>query len=389
MTGRTSVSVCGVGATPYYRRGESYPQTMIELLGKASLAAVADAGLSIKDIDGFAFYAGGFEPGSLMETLGIPEIGFSAVVSSKGGGSAGILDLAAMAIETGRASAVLCMGASQQIDGRYGNAFRMLSPSPEDAWIVAAGLNGPGPAFALNTRRYMHKYGVGREALAEVAISTRLNAINRETARMRTPLSVEQYFGARMIADPLCLFDFCLETDGAVAFVVTSTERALDLRQPPVEIAASAHCGSRDWGRAFFWMNMPDEAFTTGGEQVVARRLYDQAGIAPRDIDVALIYDHFSPMVLMQLEDYGFCGRGEAGDFVLDGEIRFDGGKLPVNTHGGHLSEGYIIGMTHIREAVEQLRHTAVNQVQGARHALITGGPAPVPVSGAILRSLA
>jgi acetyl-CoA acetyltransferase len=387
MTRSGMASICGIGATPYYKRGESAPQTIVELLGKASLAAVSDAGLSIEDIDGFAFYSGGFEPGSIMETLGIPEIGYSAVVSSKGGGSAGILDLAASAIETGRAKAVLCIGALQQVGLRFGQAFRHMRLSADDVFMATSGLAGPGFPFAMMTRRYMHDYGVGREAFAEVAISSRLNAMNRETAHMRKPLTLDDYFNARMIADPLCLFDFCLETDGALAFVVTSTERARDLKQPPVEIAASAHAGSRDWGRAFFWLNMPPGTFTSGGGEPVARRLYEQAGIASKDIDVALIYDHFSPMVLMQLEDYGFCGRGEAGDFVLDGHIRFNGGSLPVNTHGGHLSEAYIIGMTHIREAVEQLRGTAVNQVKGATHALVTGGPAPVPVSGAILRA--
>jgi acetyl-CoA acetyltransferase len=204
---------------------------------------------------------------------------------------------------------------------------------------------------------------------------------------MRKPLTLDDYFSARMIADPLCLYDFCLETDGALAFVVTSAERAQDLRQPPVLIAASAHGGARDWGRAFHWLGMPDEVFTTAGGEPTARRLYEQAGIGPGDIDVALIYDHFSPMVILQLEDYGFCGRGEGGAFVESGAIRFSGGQIPVNTHGGHLSEAYIIGMTHIREAVEQLRGVAVNQVAGAQHALVTGGPAPVPLSGAILRA--
>jgi acetyl-CoA acetyltransferase len=385
MSGRAAIA--GVGATPYYRRGASAPQTIHELIGKAVIAAVADAGLRMEDVDGFAFYAGGFEPGLIMEMLGIPEITYSAVVSSKGGGSAGILDLAASAVETGRARHVVCIGASLQAQARYGATLENLAPTPEDAFFATAGLTGPGHMFALLTRRYMHRYGLARTALAEVAISTRQNALTRETALMRKPLTLDDYFSARMIADPLCLYDFCLETDGALAFVVTSAERARDLRQPPVLIAASAHGGARDWGRAFHWLGMPDEVFTTAGGEPTARRLYEQAGIGPGDIDVALIYDHFSPMVILQLEDYGFCARGEGGPFVESGAIRFSGGSLPVNTHGGHLSEAYIIGMTHIREAVEQLRGVAVNQVAGARHALVTGGPAPVPLSGAILRA--
>jgi acetyl-CoA acetyltransferase len=188
-----------------------------------------------------------------------------------------------------------------------------------------------------------------------------------------------------MLAEPLCRLDFCLETDGAVAVVVTSGERARDLPQAPVYIAASAHGGSRDWGRAFFWFNMPEAVFTSAGGEAVARRLYAQAGISAADIDVALIYDHFSPLVILQLEDYGFCPRGEGGPLVQSGAIR-QNGAIPVNPHGGHLSDGYVIGMTHIREAVEQLRGQAINQIEGAQFALVTGGPAPIPMSGAILR---
>jgi acetyl-CoA acetyltransferase len=177
MSGRAAIA--GVGATPYYRRGASAPQTIHELIGKAVIAAVADAGLRMEDVDGFAFYAGGFEPGLIMEMLGIPEITYSAVVSSKGGGSAGILDLAASAVETGRARHVVCIGASLQARARYGATLENLAPTPEDAFFATAGLTGPGHMFALLTRRYMHRYGLARTALAEVAISTRQNALTR------------------------------------------------------------------------------------------------------------------------------------------------------------------------------------------------------------------
>jgi acetyl-CoA acetyltransferase len=132
-------------------------------------------------------------------------------------------------------------------------------------------------------------------------------------------------------------------------------------------------------------MGMPDDEFASSGHRPVAKRLYEMAGLDPSDVDVALIYDHFSPMVLMQLEDYGFCGIGESGSFVADGNIRWPNGSLPVNTHGGNLSEAYIIGMTHVKEGVEQMRGTAVNQVEGAEVALCTGGPASIPTSGLLL----
>ena len=381
-----NAAIAGVGATPYYYHGTSDPQTLYELIGHAVLAAVKDAGLKITDVDGMALYASGFEPGLITEQLGIPELNFSSTISAQGGGSAGILDLAAMAIATGRAKTVVCLGACQQSTRRYGLAFAGMAATPDGVWQKAAGLNGPGYNFGLLARRHMYKYGTRREAFAEVVMASRDYAQTRPTALRRKPLTLDEYMAAPMLADPLCRLDFCLETDGAVAFVVTSAERARDLAQRPVYIEASAHGGSRDWGRAFFWMNMPDDVFATSGAEHVARRLYAEAGITPKDIDVALIYDHFSPLVIMQLEDYGFCAKGEGGAFVESGAIR-RGGVIPVNPHGGHLSEAYVIGMTHIREAVEQLRGVAVNQVQGAQFALVSGGPAPIPMSGAILRN--
>jgi acetyl-CoA acetyltransferase len=244
--------------------------------------------------------------------------------------------------------------------------------------------------MSLLTRRHMYQYGTTRDAFAEIAISTRNNALNRPKARYREPLTREQYFGSRMIADPLCLYDFCMETEGAVAIVTTSLERARDLRQRPVPVVAAAHGGTREWGRGFSWFGMPDdETFASSGHKAVADRLYRRAGVTPQDIDVALIYDHFTPMVLMQLEEYGFCKKGEGGPFVLSGAIRYAAertpGTIPVNTHGGQLSEAYVIGATHIMEGVEQLRGTAINQVAGAELALVTGGPAALPTSGLIL----
>lgn len=382
---KQEAAIVGVGATPYYFRGESAPQTLYELIGKAVLAAVADAGLTIKDVDGPAFYASGFEPGLITELLGIPELNFASTIAAQGGGSAGVLDLAAMAIETGRAKTVVCIGACQQSNRRYGLALANMASTPDTILSRAAGLSGPGQALALLARRHMHVHGTRREAFAEVVMASRQYASTRPEAIRRRPLTLDEYMAAPMLADPLCRLDFCLETDGALAFIVTSGERARDLAQRPVYIAASAHCGSRDWGRSFFWFNMPDAVFTSSGAEPVARRLYAQAGIAPKDIDVALIYDHFSPLVILQLEDYGICARGEGGPFVESGAIR-QTGSIPVNPHGGHLSEAYVIGMTHIREAVEQLRGQAVNQVAGAEFALVTGGPAPIPMSGAILR---
>jgi acetyl-CoA acetyltransferase len=378
-------AIVGLGSTPYYRRGASAPQTLEELVGKSILAATADAGLNIRDIDGFAYFAGGFDTGALTETLGIPEIRFSATLTGTGGGSAGAIGLAAAAIVSGQAEVVVCVGGNQQGAQRFGAITSAYPATPENAFFSASGLVGPGHMFALLARRHMHLYGTTRDDFAEVALSTRANAVTNPNATLRKPLTREDYFAAPMLADPHCLYDFCLENDGAIAVIVTSAARARDLRHKPVRVLASCHGGSRDWGRSIYWMNMPDETFASSGHATVAKRLYAAAGLGPKDIDVAQIYDHFTSQVIMQLEDYGFCGKGEGGPFVRSGAIRYDGGSLPVNTDGGQLSCGYVWGMTHVREAIEQLRGVAVNQVADAQVALVTGGPSIVPVSGLIL----
>ncbi|MFI6315621.1 thiolase C-terminal domain-containing protein [Nocardia fusca] len=396
MTPRAAAdtAIVGIGATPYYRRGESAPQSINELAGKAIIAACEDAGLSVKDIDGFAYYStaragygGNLETGEFVEMLGIPELRFTATLTAGGGGSAGAIGLARAAIVAGDADVVVTVMALQQDVIRLGEITATKPVEPLNSFVVPSGISGPGHAQSILARRHMHLYGTTRDAFAEVAISTRLNAVDRPKARFREPLTREQYFGARMISEPLCLYDFCLESEGAVAVITTSMERARDLKQKPVPVLAAAHGGVREWGRAFNWYGMPDEYFASSGHRPIAERLYKKAGIGPADIDVALLYDHFTPMVVMQLEDYGFCAKGEGGAFVESGAIRYKGGSIPVNTHGGQLSEAYIVGMTHIVEGVEQLRGTAVNQVADAELALVTGGPATLPVSGLILGS--
>lgn len=378
-------AIVGVGATPYYKRGTSAPQTLEELVCKSILGAVEDAGLGVSDIDGFAYFAGGFDTPFLMETLGIPEVRFSASLTGTGGGSAGAIGLASAAILAGMADTVVCVGANQQAAQRFGAITSSYPATPENAFFGTAGLTGPGHMFALLARRHMHLYGTSREQFAEVALAARLNALSNPEAVMRKPLTLEDYLAAPMIADPHCLYDFCLETDGAVAVIVTTAERARDLRQLPVKVVACAQGGSREWGRSIYWMNMPDDVFASSGHREVARRLFAEAGIGPGDVDCAQIYDHFTSQVIMQLEDYGFCPRGEGGPFVASGAIRREGGTIPVNTDGGQLSCGYVWGMTHVREAVLQVRGTAINQVPGAEIALVTGGPSVLPVSGLLL----
>lgn len=391
-TSGRDVAIVGIGNTEYYRRGGSAPQTILEMAGRAILSAVDDAGLAVEDIDGFAYYSSAgagygqkLDTAEFMETLGIPDVGFTATLTAGGGGSAGAIGLARAAILAGDAEVVVTLMALQQGKQRLGEITGAKPTDPFISFVQPSGVSGPGHSMSILARRHMHQYGTRREAFAEIAISTRINAMNRPQALMKKPLTLDDYFSARMIAEPLCLYDFCLETEGAVAVITTSMERARDLRQKPVPVVASAHGGSKDWGRAFGWYGMPEETFASSGHKSVADKLYKKAGVTAADIDVALMYDHFTPMVVMQLEDYGFCGKGEGGAFVESGAIRYDGGSIPLNPHGGQLSEAYIIGMTQIMEGVEQMRGTAVNQVADAELALVTGGPATIPVSGLIL----
>jgi len=392
-------AIVGIGATPYYPRGHSWPQTVEQLASRAMVAACEDAGLNIRDIDGFAYYshasagyAGKFDTATFMEELGIREVGFTATLTSGGGGSAGAAGLATAAIMNGDAKYVITVMALQQLpQRRLGTVFGASAPTPTSSFLQPSGLVGPGHLVSVLTRRHMHLYGTSRDALFEIVQAHREHAANRETSMRRAPLTREEYDASPMLADPLCRLDFCLETDGAIAFITTTADRAKDLRHKPVYIHGCKHGGSREWGRAFTAMQMPDPTFGSAGHKHVADRLWADSGVGPADMDVALLYDHFSPMVLMQLEEYGFCGKGEGNDFVLSGATRYanrrNPGAIPVNPHGGQLSEAYIIGMTHVREAIDQLRGTAINQVEDAEFALVTGGPAPIPTSGMILRN--
>jgi acetyl-CoA acetyltransferase len=390
---RNATAIVGVGETPLYKRGASYPQTRYELAGRAILNAAEDAGLAVEEIDGFSFYSNSGSHGSppleaavLAQMLGIPRIRFAITISGGGGGSAAAVATAAAAIHAGMANAVVTVMARQITARRPGEAF---SERPESHWdfVRPAGLVAPGQMFALIAQRHMHLYGTTRESFAEVAISSRANASRLESSMLRSPLTRVEYFQARMISSPLCLFDYCLENDGAAACITTSAGRARDLRQPPALIRASAQGGDGAWGQGEEWLQMPDDCFATAGYESLAEELLQRSDLAPSDIDVAELYDHFTAMVLLQLEDFGFCPRGESGDFVSDGHIRWPGGALPVNTHGGSLSNGNLNGMTHVNEAVRQVRGTAVNQVADAKTALVSGGPGRLPLSALILRS--
>ncbi len=399
---KDQAAIVGIGQTPFYRRGQSHPQeSELSLAVKATLAALDDAGLTVKDVDGFAMYSHGYEPAELAAVLGVPEVRFTACITGGGGASGAAPGLAAAAIHSGMATCLVTLYTCQQYNRRIGGSSvpaagggaaltygtALGSAAPYDAFTANSGLTSPGHATAMIARRHMEKYGTKREHWAELCISTRDNATRMPDARYKTPITMDDYFNARMIADPLCLFDYTMESDGAGAIITVSADRAKDMRHPPAYIMGSAHGGSgRTGGLNWKWLQQPEDDLVSAGMRYPGKRVFEMAGITPDDVDVALIYDNFSPNVLMQLEEYGFVGQGESGPFVAEGNIRWKTGKLPVNTHGGNLSQGYNIGMSHIVEAVEQIRGTAVNQVDGAEVALVTGGLSLLPMGGSLLR---
>jgi acetyl-CoA acetyltransferase len=235
----------------------------------------------------------------------------------------------------------------------------------------------------MNMRRYMHETGTTNEDFGRLAIAVRKHAsTNPKAFFYGRPITMSDYFNSRMIADPFRLFDCCQESDGAVAIVITSTERARSLRQKPVLIRGAAQGATYAQATC---TNFYRESAAADNDEValVARQLYNQAGLAPSDIQAAIVYDHFLPTVLPMLEAYGFCKWGEAKDFIKNGNIEV-GGRLPVNTHGGMVGEAYIHGMNGVAEAVRQLRGTAVNQIAHVENIVIAGASG-VPTSGMIL----
>jgi len=388
---RDRTCIVGVGTTAYGRRGDLYGRSVVGLIGECLEAALAESGLDRRTIDGFCTYSmERIDPGTLAPALGIPEVNFSSMVhGGGGGGTCGAIATASAAIVAGLANVVMVYKfITQPPHARFGAAYgsAQVAADPTSDFHRPFGLLAPAQFFALLFRRHMHRYGTTPRHLAEVAVTTRAHALRNPRALMRTPLTIEEHQASRLIADPFRLFDCCQENDGGAVILVTSAERARDLRQRPVHITAAAMGGDALWGHGLTSQNAPEDLYASAGHAHLARRLWAQSGIGPDAVDVALLYDHFSGMVILQLEDYGFCARGEGGDFVASGAIRWPDGRLPVNTHGGNLSEVYLLGLTHVIEGVRQLRGTSTCQVKDAEVALVTAGPSNLPSSSLLLR---
>ncbi|MGH9021463.1 MAG: thiolase C-terminal domain-containing protein, partial [Acidimicrobiales bacterium] len=404
--------IVGVGETAYAKWGGIADASEYALAVDAVLGAVADAGVSVGEVDGLSSFAEDRNEATFMAAdLGIDELRYAAMSWLPGGGGAcAAVANAAMAVETGQAEVVvvyrsLCQGQFRRFGrgpgnaagGPTGPAARASGRTPgvrrarslleaHVAFTMPFGMFGPPIAYAMVTRRHMHRFGTTVEQLGAVAVTTRAHAARNPRAVMGTkPMSMEDYFASRPVADPFRLFDCCLETDGACAVVVTTAERARDLRQQSVEIVSSAQGTLRGFGHGQYSnVSMPDDDYASAGARQVAGRLWGRAGIGPEDVDVAQIYDHFTGLVLCSLEDFGFCARGEGGPFAASGALAWPGGAMPMNTHGGSLSEAYVHGLNHVVEGVRQLRGESTCQVTGAETCLVTSA-AGVPTSALVL----
>jgi acetyl-CoA acetyltransferase len=389
---KNQAAIVGIGAVPFGRRGQYADKGLVRLAIEAITAACADAGIRPKDVDGYSSYYSSVEPAELMAAFGAEQLRYASQTWGGGGASmCGAFQNAAMAVATDQADFVVVHKvATMEANKRYGQAFGQIGQGIPAvggpfAFSVPYGLQSPGQMFALAVRRHMHRYGTTSEQMAHVAINAREMARTNPNARFREPITVEDHQASAMVADPLRLFDFCMESDYGCAVVITSAERARDLPHPPAYIAAASAGAPFRFGNALMsFYQQPDDDFASSGHRVVADELYRLSGLSISDMDVAMVYDHFTGMVLMALEDFGFCPKGEGGPYVEAGNLGLDG-PLPVNTHGGNLAEAYTHGMTHVNEAVRQLRGTAINQVDGATNVLVVGGAGPAPTSGMIL----
>jgi acetyl-CoA acetyltransferase len=381
---KDQAAIVGVGHTEYSKdSGRSEMSLAVEAIGKA----IADAGLKPSDIDGITKYSmDNNDVVNLAANLGIPALRFFAEAPwGGGGGPVGTVLLGAMAVATGMANYVVAFRAMNERSGRGTNRFgravvRDGAPGSR-GYVEPYGLFSPAQSVALEARRHMHLYGTKVEHFGAIAFACRHHAQTNPNAVMRgRPFTIEDHHNSRMISDPLRLLDCCLETDGGAAAVITTSQRARDLKHKPAYIMSGAF-GATD-GNTQTMIKILEKPETES--TVVGKALFARAGIAHKDIDVCFVYDHFTPLVLMAFEELGFCKRGEGGPFVSDGKLLWPNGALPFNTSGGNLSEGYIHGMQNTIEAVRQLRGQAINQVKDAEIALVASGNA-VPTTGMIL----
>jgi acetyl-CoA acetyltransferase len=367
--------VCAIVGAGNSRLGRVPGTSSLDLLVEAMRNAIAESGLKVSDIDGIVcrgpddVYSHHQQIGA---RLGI-NVRFSTSLDNGGASQILAVAIASMAIKAGLASTVICgygrdswSRTHSSEEARVANQTTPESQLPQE-FAPEYGYFGAVAAHAFGATRHMHLYGTTRDQFGDIAVAFREHALRNPEAQMKKPLSKQQYHEAHQVVAPFGLFDCSLRSDGAGAVIVTSRERARDLKQPPVLIKGFGSFNNlKGW---FADDNMVVTAAKKSGETA-----YGMAGLGPEDVDTAQIYDCFTYMVLTQLEDYGFCKKGEGGPFVASGALRM-GGRLPTNTSGGQLSEAHVEGMLQVVEGVRQMRHTypAERQVKDAEIALVSG----------------
>ena len=395
MTERTlsgQAAIVGIGQTEFSKESG---RSVLQLACEAVRAALDDAGLAAADVDGLATYTvDATNELEIMRNLGIPELRFYSRSPYGGAATCAVLMQAAMAVATGVAEVVVFYRAfNERSETRFGRPqpvtdhasfVRANAGNGSAQWpaYLVYGLATPAMWSSLIFQRYMYRYGVTNEDFGRYAVIARRHAATNPAAwYYEQPITLDDHQQSRWIVEPvLRRLDCCQESDGGIAIVVTTPERARDLPQPAVVVEAAAEAAVFDGDIVTDFYRHDLTRFDDMA--LVATELWRQSGLGTTDIDAAMLYEHFGPIVFLQLEALGFCGPGQAKNFIAEGNIEL-GGMLPVNTHGGHLGEAYIHGINHLTEAVRQLRGTAANQVAHPEHVLVTAG-----MSAAILGRL-
>ncbi|MGH0038435.1 MAG: thiolase C-terminal domain-containing protein [Myxococcota bacterium] len=344
--------------------------------------ALSEAGIDPGEVDGLVrFDLENTNEVEVARNLGIPNLRFFGEIPYGGGGGCATVAHAAMAIGQGRAQVVVCWRARNRGSGGRPWAATGRGVGGDFQFSAPYGLVRPVDQIAMTARRHMHEYGTSERHFGEVAVAFRSHAARNPAALMREPITLEDHAASRYIAEPLRKLDCCLETDGALALVVTSAERARDTRTRPVEVLAAVQSTGPEH---VVMTNYHAPDFLRSPAADAGPELFAAAGVRPADIDCAQLYDAFTPLVVTSLEEFGFCGPGEGGPFSEGGRLAWPDGALPCNTSGGGLSEAYVHGFNLMVEGVRQMRGEAICQVEDAGLCLVTSG-AGVPTSAMIL----
>jgi acetyl-CoA acetyltransferase len=381
---KRQAAIVGIGATEF---SKASGRSELQLAAECAKAACDDAGVKPQDIDGMiTFTIDNSDEIGLSRCLGVKDLAYTSRIPGGGAAAAATLYHAMALIDSGVCKTVLIWRAmNERSQYRFGQTPTNMSGYTAGhgtgslLWCIPFGAMTPGTWAGLAARPYMEKYGVTNRDFGRLSVVQRKHAANNPNAWFyNKPITLEDHQASKWIVEPvLRLLDCCQESDGGVAILVTSLERARDLKQKPVRILGATQSIPRNVEViANFYHDTLDLMPEAEG---TAKRLYNQTGLGPGDMQAAMIYDAFSPHVFMQLEAFGFCKRGEAKDFIADGHIEI-GGSLPINTHGGLMGEAYIHGMNTMAEGVRQIRGTSVNQVKQADHVLVSSG-----MAGAIL----